>query len=578
MSTSPRNTAENAISSNLLEKSATTQPINSFQITSFSENHGQAVKKSSANLLRQSKVTTLFGTQKINKKTSDQIDKKLQLLFISDFQPFSVVEDSGFKAFVAALNPGYQLPSRHIISKTTIPALYEECRHKIKEMVKHGIQFCITTDCWTSRNMVSYMAVTGHFLNNNFELCTVLLECCSTDFAHTSENLAIELTNVVESWGIEDKILLAVSDNAANIKNAITVQLNWKYFGCFAHTLNLIVKDALKIVEISNIVHKVKQIVSHFKKSYKSNEKLMSYQKNAGQEPLKLLQDVETRWNSSLYMLQRFVQLEDAVKATIALIDKELPLITQKEWIIIKHLCTILKPFEDATKNVSGESYCSASLVIPITNGLINVYSKIKTEEYPTEILSLVLKIESGLKERLGNVEKSNTLAICTFLDPRFKNLAFSVPFKADNIKQIVTSAVSSIYSCQTDPIIQEAEFSEADSSKELSIWNYFDSYVAHHKPRGTTTSRAIIEVQRYLEDDVISRKADPLEWWRTNRFKYPKLSCIAQEYLCSLASSVPCERLFSKAGQVLNERRTRLNDKKTKMLLFLNSNYKYMK
>jgi hypothetical protein len=71
--------------------------------------------------------------------------------------------------------------------------------------------------------------------------------------------------------------------------------------------------------------------------------------------------------------------------------------------------------------------------------------------------------------------------------------------------------------------------------------------------------SRAIIEVHRYLEDDLIP------QWWRNNKFKYPKLSLLVQERLCALASSVPCESLFSKAGQVLNEA-------KTKMLLFLNA------
>jgi hypothetical protein len=76
--------------------------------------------------------------------------------------------------------------------------------------------------------------------------------------------------------------------------------------------------------------------------------------------------------------------------------------------------------------------------------------------------------------------------------------------------------------------------------------------------------SRAIIEVHRYLEDDLIPQNSDPLQWWRNNKFKYPKLSLLVQERFCALASSVPCESLFSKAGQVLNEA-------KTKMLLFFN-------
>ena len=71
----------------------------------------------------------------------------------------------------------------------------------------------------------------------------------------------------------------------------------------------------------------------------------------------------------------------------MALIDKKkIPTISQSEWRIMKKILIILKPFEDATKNIGGDSYCSASLVMPITNDLINVYSK--ANEYPHEIMS----------------------------------------------------------------------------------------------------------------------------------------------------------------------------------------------
>jgi len=42
------------------------------------------------------------------------------------------------------------------------------------------------------------------------------------------------------------KIILAVSDNANNIKSALN-SLKVKSLGCFAHTFNLIVQDALKL-------------------------------------------------------------------------------------------------------------------------------------------------------------------------------------------------------------------------------------------------------------------------------------------------------------------------------------------
>lgn len=44
-------------------------------------------------------------------------------MIILDYQPFSIIEDKGFKQFVKALNPSCDLPSRHTISKTLIPAI-----------------------------------------------------------------------------------------------------------------------------------------------------------------------------------------------------------------------------------------------------------------------------------------------------------------------------------------------------------------------------------------------------------------------------------------------------------------------
>lgn len=49
--------------------------------------------------------------------------------------------------------------------------------------------------------------------------------------SHTSDNLSQELKNFTEEWSLENKIVLAVSDNAANIKSAIVNGLGWKYFG-----------------------------------------------------------------------------------------------------------------------------------------------------------------------------------------------------------------------------------------------------------------------------------------------------------------------------------------------------------
>lgn len=53
----------------------------------------------------------------------------------------------------------------------------------------------------------------------------------------------------------------------------------------------------------------------------------MTYQRNSGLEPKQFLQDVGTRWNSTYLMLQRFCVLQEYIKSTIAILDKELTVI-----------------------------------------------------------------------------------------------------------------------------------------------------------------------------------------------------------------------------------------------------------
>lgn len=49
-----------------------------------------------------------------------QIDEDLVSMVIEDSQPFSIVEDKGFKRFVKSLNPSYVLPTKKAIKAVKI--------------------------------------------------------------------------------------------------------------------------------------------------------------------------------------------------------------------------------------------------------------------------------------------------------------------------------------------------------------------------------------------------------------------------------------------------------------------------
>jgi len=112
-----------------------------------------------------------------------------------------------------------------------------------------------------------------------------------------------------------------------------------------------------------------------------------------------------------------------------------------------------------------------------------------------------------------------------------------------------------------------------SENEQGFSIWSSFDSKVSQIQPTGTNTSRTIIEVLRYLEDVIQNRNTDALKWLMDNKHYYPYLSQLARRKLCCLGTSVPCERVFSKAGLLISDRRSRLSSKKVEMLHFLNQN-----
>jgi hypothetical protein len=88
-----------------------------------------------------------------------------------------------------------------------------------------------------------------------------------------------------------------------------------------------------------------------------------------------------------------------------------------------------------------------------------------------------------------------------------------------------------------------------------------------------TSSALAVTQTQYYIQEMPLPRKEDPLRWWKMRQHVYPELSNVALKYVCVLGTSVPSERVFSKMGEILTERRTRLKAKYVKQLIFINGN-----
>lgn len=84
--------------------------------------------QASTSILKKRQTSVVgYLPKKLSVDAKKKLDRTLLKLFVNDFQPFKVIEDSGFKQFEKLLNPNYELPNRHTISKELIPAMYEKC-------------------------------------------------------------------------------------------------------------------------------------------------------------------------------------------------------------------------------------------------------------------------------------------------------------------------------------------------------------------------------------------------------------------------------------------------------------------
>ena len=74
---------------------------------------------------------------------------------------------------------------------------------------------------------------------------------------------------------------------------------------------------------------------------------------------------------------------------------------------------------------------------------------------------------------------------------------------------------------------------------------------------------------------DPIDVEDDPFVWWQENEAKYPRVAKVAKRHLCVPGTSVPSERVFSTAGDIVSACRNRLSEDNVDKLVFLQKNLK---
>ena len=121
------------------------------------------------------------------------------------------------------------------------------------------------------------------------------------------------------------------------------------------------VAKALHLTPVLWHLGKVKKLVGHFRKPTKATYALLEKQILLNAPQYELVQQCDTRWNSTLYMLQWVREQQPALCAVLleckdgAATHCLFPV--GPEWTLMEELTAVLEPFEEATKAMSGYNY-----------------------------------------------------------------------------------------------------------------------------------------------------------------------------------------------------------------------------
>jgi hypothetical protein len=76
-------------------------------------------------------------------------------------------------------------------------------------------------------------------------------------------------------------------------------------------------------------------------------------QNNAVRQQLKFVHEVPSHWNSTFVTLERYILLDELVKDTIAVIDKNIPNLSSEKWKIVHKFMQVPKPSNSVTETIS---------------------------------------------------------------------------------------------------------------------------------------------------------------------------------------------------------------------------------
>jgi hypothetical protein len=178
------------------------------------------------------------------------------------------------------LDPRFVIPNVKYIKQLIHQTYNYSLPFLIEKVDREATTVSLTCDLWTAKNRQGFLGVTCSYLNNDFQLHEVVLSVQHVRYPHTAEHIGDTLLELLDEWGLRDKVFIVTTDNGANVRKAIkelkSVAENITWQPCTAHTLQLVVGKGLMPIKL--LVDRTKRLIDFFMRP-KQSERLENIQK-----------------------------------------------------------------------------------------------------------------------------------------------------------------------------------------------------------------------------------------------------------------------------------------------------------
>ena len=508
--------------------------------------------------------------------SSDSMKHKRLVDATADFicqslQPLRIVDEISFRTLLQTAEPRFQLPHRAHFTTKVIPTKYRQVRAGIEQQLATVEKCTLTTDLWTSQyQQRSYISLTVHFVDSNFDLKCKCLQTLEVLQDHSASSLSEVLKSMLQDWNISEKVYAGVTDNGSNIVNAIGL-LGIEHFPCFAHTLQLAIKRGLDVPRVQRVLGRCKKLVEHFKKSNKETYKLREKQNMLKLPEHKLIQDCVTRWGSTLAMLERLMEQQAAI-AAVLMDEKVRRLMPEgEEWTIIEQLVEILTPFQQATEAMGAVKYSTLSMVKPLLYKLSQITLNVNDSDTAT-VKQVKTTIKNDLDGRYQTAALQRIMNVAMYLDPHYKELPFLTLINKQVMVEQVEDELMEMQPQESEEPEREIEEPEppAKKLKKGPVTKLLGDLFESQEKSSSHSDDVEKELNLYKAEQPADLESNPLTWWKERQSLYPLMSKLVRKVLSFVATSVPSEQLFSTSGNITEKRSCLSSEHADQLIVFV--------